>query len=152
MFKTTLVVLLLPPVNVALFALAGLVLARFHRRWGIGIASVAVVGLILLSFRAVTTPMLKSLEAGLPLRPPADAPPEAIVVLSGDSQGSPSVPNGYTVGPITLQRLHTAAQLHRRTGLPLRLTGGPVSTQAPPLADLMMINLREDFRVGSRWV
>jgi uncharacterized SAM-binding protein YcdF (DUF218 family) len=149
MLKAALVVLVLPPVNLALLALAGLIVARFRRRLGIGIASVAVLGLVLLSWHAVTTPMLRALETDLPLTPRTNVPPSVIVVLSGDSQGSPSVPGGYAVGVLTLQRLRVAAALHRRTGLPILVTGGPVPREAPPLADLMVRSLREDFRVGT---
>ncbi len=150
--KIVAVLLVLPPVNLLLSAVAGLILARYRPRAGWIVAAVSIVGLVLLSMHAVTSPMLSALERDLPTRPPADAPPAAIVVLSGDSLSSPSIPGGFTVGGLTLRRLQTAATLHRRTGLPILVTGGPVPRHAPPLAELMAQSLRTDFRVEVRWL
>jgi len=149
--KLVVVLLLLPPLNLLLISGLGLVLARYRPVAGYRVAAIGVAGLLLLSMHAVTTPLLIALERDLPLRPTIDAPPGAIVVLSGDSLASPSVVGGYTVGGITLRRLLTAASLHRKTGLPLLVTGGPVPRHAPPLADLMTQTLRQDFRVDVRW-
>lgn len=149
--KFVIVLLLLPPLNLLLAAVLGLVLMRYRPRAGYRIVVVSVIGLLLLSMHAVTTPLLIGLERDLPLRPPVDAPPGAIVVLSGDSLASPSVPGFYTVGGITLRRLLTAASLHRKTGLPILTSGGPIPRHAPPLADLMTQTLRQDFRVDVRW-
>jgi len=150
--KIVVVLLILPPVNLLLAGLAGLVLSWFRPRAGWIVMAVSLAGLTLMSMHAVTTPMLAALETGLPTRPPSDAPPAAIVVLSGDSLSSPSVPGGFTVGGLTLRRLQTAASLHRRTGLPILVTGGSVPRHAPPLADLMAQSLRADFRVDVRWL
>lgn len=150
--KIVAVLLVLPPVNLLLFAVVGLVLAHYRPRAGRIVVTLSVAGLVLLSMHAVTTPMLSALERGLPTQPPADAPPAAIVVLSGDSLSSPSIPGGFTVGGLTLRRLQTAATLHRRTGLPVLVTGGSVPRHAPPLADLMAHSLRADFRVEVRWL
>lgn len=150
--KTVLVLLVLPPVNLALLAMAGLVLMRYRPRAGWLLTIVSVVGLVLLSMHAVTSPMLRVLERDLPLHPPANAPPAAIVVLSGDSQSGIGLPGGYTVGELTLPRLRVAAHLHRVTGLPILVSGGGVPQRAPPLADLMTHSLRSDFRVNVRWL
>jgi uncharacterized SAM-binding protein YcdF (DUF218 family) len=151
MLKTVLVLLLMPPVNLALFALAGLALARVWPRIGRAISLGSVIGLLLLSLHAVTTPMLAALERDLPLIPPADHPPAAIVVLSGDGLRDAGSPSGYTVGSLTLMRLRTAAELHRRTGLPIMVSGGQMAREAPTLAALMAHVLREDFRIEVRW-
>lgn len=150
--KGVLLILVLPPVNLLLLVIAGLVLTRFRPRAGRIVMVVGLGGMLLLSMHAVSTPMLALLERNLPVTPPPDAPPAAIVILSGDSLSSPSVPGGYTVGGLTLRRLLTGATLHRRTGLPLLVTGGPVPRHAPPLADLMAQVLRHDFRVDVRWL
>lgn len=149
--KTALLLLLMPPVNLALFGLAGAVLARFRPRIGWPITIVSLTGLLLLSMHGVTSPMLVALERDLPIAPPPDAPPGAIIILAGDAMSSHSLPNGHTVGALTLQRLRTGADLHRRTGLPLLVSGGSEPTQSPPLADLMTHSLRQDFRVNVQW-
>ena len=151
MIKALLELLLLPPTNLIVFALAGLVIASVWPRIGRAMTAVSMIGLLLLSLHAVTTPMLAALELNLPTTPPAGAPPGAIIILSGDSLGSPSVPNGYTVGSMTLTRLRTGVQLHRRTGLPILVSGGPLPRHAPPLADLMTQSLKDDFRVDVKW-
>lgn len=153
MLKALLLLALLPPINLAILTLLGLVLMRLRPRLGRTISLLSACGLLALSLHAVTTPMLAALERDLPIVPPSDAPPGAIVVLSGDSLRSPSVPGGYTVGALTLMRLRTAAALHRKTGLPLLVSGGAVPRdKAPPLADLMTRSLREDFGVPVGWV
>ncbi len=149
--KLAVSLLLLPPLNLLLVTVLGLILARYRPVAGYRIMAAGVAGLVLLSMHAVTTPLLISLERDLPLHPPIDAPPGAIVVLSGDSLASHSVPGGFTVGGITLRRLLTAASLHRKTGLPILATGGSVPRHAPALAELMTQTLRQDFRVDVRW-
>lgn len=151
MLKATLLLLLMPPVNLALLSIGGAILARFRPRIGWAVTGVSLAGLLLLSMHGVTSPLLSTLERDLPMVPPPDAPPEAIIILAGDALSSPSVPSGHTVGALTLQRLRTGAELHRRTGLPLLVSGGSEPTQSPPLADLMTSSLRQDFRVNVRW-
>lgn len=151
MLKSALLLILMPPVNLVLLGLAGVVLARFRPRIGWGITLASLLGLLVLSMHGVTSPMLSALERDLPTVPAPDAPPGAIIILAGDSMASLSVPNGHTVGALTLQRLRTGAELHRRSGLPLLVSGGSVPAQSPTLADLMTVSLRQDFRVDVRW-
>ncbi|HAK93275.1 MAG TPA: YdcF family protein, partial [Massilia timonae] len=49
-------------------------------------------------------------------------------------------------------RLRYAAHLHRRTGLPILVSGGAPGPGAMSLADAMAAALREDFGVPVRWV
>lgn len=148
MLKSALLLFLMPPVNLVLFGLGGAILARYRPRIGWAVTALSLAGLLLLSMHGVTSSMLSTLERNLPTMPPPDDPPGAIIVLAGDSMASLS---GHSVGALTLQRLRTAAELHRRTGLPLLVSGGSVPTQSPALADLMTASLRQDFRVNVRW-
>lgn len=151
MIKTLLELLVLPPMNLALLAAAGLVVARFRPRLGWAIGVVSVTGLLLLSFHAVSHPILGALERNLPTTPSAEAPPTAIVVLAGDVKRSPSVAGGVLVGPLTLERLRTAAALQRKTGLPVLVSGGQIPDSDTDFAKLMTQSLTEDFRVPVRW-
>ena len=48
--------------------------------------------------------------------------------------------------------MRAGALLHRRTGLPILVTGGTLRTSEPPVAALMADSLVHDFQVPARWV
>ena len=85
-FKTAAVALLLPPVSLVFVALIGLLIERRHRPIGRFLAWFGVLGLLVLALPAVSGLLLMSLERNLPLTPPPDRPPQAIVILGGDIQ------------------------------------------------------------------
>ncbi|MGE0226780.1 MAG: YdcF family protein [Acetobacteraceae bacterium] len=151
MAKTLLLVFLLPPMNLAVLTLAGLLMAGRWPRLGRALGLVGAVGLLLLAMPAVSGAMLSALERDLPTTPPADDPPAAIVVLSGDAMRTISVPGQVVVGILTVERLRTAAALARRTGLPLLVTGGTVREDKVPVARLMAESLTEEFGLPVRW-
>ncbi|WP_270937765.1 YdcF family protein [Falsiroseomonas oryzae] len=147
--QNILTILLLPPLLFVWIALgAGLLAWRGSRAAG-AVAALAAFGLALLS----TTYVAAVLSVGITFvapRPPADAPPPvAIVVLGAEMARGP---DGPEVGPLTLERLRAGAALHKRTGLPLLLTGGPLMPGAPPIAELMAATLERDFGIAPRWV
>lgn len=141
----TLLSLLLPPIGL-LFA--ALVLLAWRGR-----LTRALAGLLLLANLALATPFAAgtlrlSLERMLP-DTVADAA-EAIVVLSGDIAHTRDAIN---LGPLTLERMRVGAALHRRTGLPLLVTGGPLSRRhVVPVAELMRTAYAEEFGIAVRWV
>lgn len=147
---------LLPPVNLALAGLAGWALSRRYPRIGQLIRNTALIGLLLLAVPAMARTLLVSLETDLPLMPPANAsPPGAIVILSANSARNQPHEDFWPVadiGDLTLPRLRTGAALHRRTGLPILVTGGVLATGEPPIATLMAESLRADFAVETRWI
>ncbi|WP_376087639.1 YdcF family protein [Roseomonas sp. CCTCC AB2023176] len=135
----------MPPLSLALLAL--LALAAGGRGRGVAIAS-----LLLLLFLA--TPLAGGLlrapleDAGV-ARPFPPGAPAAIIVLGGDVARTR---DGTAVGALTLERLRAGAALHRRTGLPLLVSGGPLSPGDVPLAQLMATTLTEEFGVPVRWI
>lgn len=146
--KELLLALLLPPANLALLALAGVLAWRIRAgRW---LAAASLVLLLLLSLPALADRLLVSLERGLP--PPPPVPPAAIVVLGGELIRDPAAPLGADPGPLTLDRLRRAASLARGTGLPVLVTGGQVLPHVAPVALVMADSLRRDFAVPVRWV
>ncbi len=143
--------MLLPPVNLVFAILAGVaLLRRFPRlaRWLIGIAALL---LLVLAMPAVAGTLLRSLERDLPMTPPADKPPGAIVILGAEINRTAGSPPGATVGPLTLERLRAGAALWRTTRLPILVSGGLLGNEPPPLAELMRQSLTQDFQVPVRW-
>jgi uncharacterized SAM-binding protein YcdF (DUF218 family) len=145
------VALFLPPVALVFAALLGLLLEHRHRRLGRVLMWAGALGLLVLATPPVANALLFSLEGNLPLAPPPDRPPQAIVVLGGDnlSYGGPDAPD--ELGPLSLERDRAAAALYRKTGLPILVTGGRVRAREVPIADLMADSLRRDFQVPVRW-
>ena len=148
-FATALVV---PPLDLLPLTLGGLALRRRFPRAGNAAAWAGALLLLLLSLPAVGGTLRTALEIGLPLRPPAGDPPRAIVILSAELERTAGSPPRYQPGPLTLERLRAGALLHRRTGLPILLSGGVMATRRPPLAAVMARVLEQDYAIRPRWL
>jgi uncharacterized SAM-binding protein YcdF (DUF218 family) len=72
----------------------------------------------------------------------------AIIILGAEMASGAA---DADIGPLTLERLRTGAALHRRLGLPILVTGGPLRPREPPIAELMARSLTEDFGTPARW-
>jgi uncharacterized SAM-binding protein YcdF (DUF218 family) len=141
---------LIPPVNCLFVACVGVALGR--RRFGRPLAIAGLAGLLLFSLPIVATSLMAILEAGLNPPPAPAAAPKAIVILSGDQTEIRVGPlNVYRVGTLTLEREQAGAVLARRTGLPLLVTGGALSTSSPPIGDLMTASMAQDFGLKVTW-
>lgn len=151
MLKATLLSLVLPPICLLYLALVGLLIARRRRRSGRLLLCTGLLGLTILSLPVVANSMIRALETDLPLDASPDAPPKAIVILGGDLARVDVTPFARA-GRLTLDRLRAGAELQRRTGLPILVTGGIVQRDRPPVATIMAESLREDFRVPVTWV
>lgn len=145
--------IVMPPGGNILLALLGLLLLPRARRLATIVLLVALGSLYALSTSVVAGTLAWSLRAHPALAPGSELrPAEAIVVLAAggavrrDDRGVP------TAGGQTLERLRYAAALHRRTGLPLLVTGGSLTPGAPTGAELMVRSLGNDFHVGVRFV
>lgn len=152
MLKLLLLALAMPPTGLAVLVVCGLVLRRRWQRLGNALTWIGAVALILLSLPVVSDNLLLALEQALPVSAPPDHPPQAIVVLGGEVYRSGSLALGAGPGPLTLERLRTAAALSRRTGLPILVTGGITQPDAAPVGTVMAGSLRDDFREPARWV
>jgi len=148
MIAAALTALLLPPLLFALLGLgAGLLAWRRGARAGL-VAALAAGLVLLLATPALAGLLRWSLEREVAAIP-ANAAPGAIIVLGAEvARGA----EGLEVGALTLERLRAGAALHRRTGLPLLVTGGPLRPGETPLARLMARSLAEDFGAPARWV
>jgi uncharacterized SAM-binding protein YcdF (DUF218 family) len=142
---------LLSPVILVVAVLIGLLIERRCRRSGRLLAWSGVVMLLLLAMPVIGTSMLIALEQNLPLTPPPNAPPQAIVILGGDIMRHGAAIEPSQPGLASLERLRAGAALSRRTGLPVLISGGPIYDGERPLAALMADSMQHDFQVPVRW-
>lgn len=149
--KGIILTLALPPTGFVGLIAIGLLL-RGGWRFGRRLTWTALIALILLGMPIVSISMLLALETDMPMIPPADHPPQAIVVLGGDVIRAHQEQLGTRPGLLTLDRLRTAAALHRRTGLPILVTGGTTQPNTAPVALVMAQSLKDDFQTPARWV
>jgi uncharacterized SAM-binding protein YcdF (DUF218 family) len=144
--------LALPPTGLVVLIVIGLLLRGGWRRFGRGLIWTSVVALVLLGMPVVSHSLLLALEAGLPSVPPADHPPQAIIVLGGEIIRARTEALGIRPGLLTLDRLQAAAALHRRTGLPILVTGGTTEPDTAAVGLVMAQSLRDDFQTPAKWV
>lgn len=138
---------LLPPLLFAWAALAGGLLAWRRARLAGGLAAAGGLGILALATPFAAGSLRAALEDRVP--PAAAAAPSAIVILGGETARGLG---GTEPGPLTLERLRAGAALHRRTGLPVLVTGGTLGSGQPPVARLMAASLATDFGITARWV
>lgn len=153
LFNRMVEALLLPPGAVVVLLLSALMLWPW-RRAARTLLLLALALLYLASIPATAHWLLDSLEQRYGALPPdriqrLDA--GAIVVLgAGRYAGAPEY-GGDTVSRLALERLRYAAHLHRRTGLPILVTGGAALEESVPEAQLLEQALRADFGVSAVW-
>jgi uncharacterized SAM-binding protein YcdF (DUF218 family) len=147
-----LITLAMPPTGFVVLIVAGLLLRGGWRRFGRRLTWTSLIALILFGMPVVSYSMLLALETGLPLVPPADHPPQAIIVLGGEVIRAHQERLGIRPGLLTLDRLRTGAALHRRTGLPILVTGGTTQPDTPAVGLVMAQSLEDDFQTPARWV
>ena len=151
--KSVLVELLVPPANLVLLCAAGLALGLRASRTGRVLTTTGVCGLFVLAMPITGALLFAGLERDLPLVPPPTDPPGAIVILTGDeAHGDGLSADVSSVGPLSLERLRTAAIFHRRAPLPVLITGGRLHPGEPPLAVILARSLADDFGVPTTWL
>jgi uncharacterized SAM-binding protein YcdF (DUF218 family) len=143
--------LLLPPMSLLLVALVGLLAELRFRRIGRLLLWTGLLGLLVLAMPLVGGSLIVSLEQDLPLTPPQDLPPQAIVILGGDVRRSGTQTLILHPGPLSLERVRGGAALFRRTGLPILVSGGALREGESPIAVIMTDSLVHDFQVPVRW-
>lgn len=146
--------LLLPPLNMLILCAAGILM---RRRWpfaGLAIALLSLALLVLLSTTAGARLLIRPLELMTPaLTSSSAAQAQAIVVLGGGRRRNAPEYEGQDVPRETvLARLRYAVRLHRKTGLPMLVTGGSPEVNADSEAELMARVLHDDFNTPARWV
>jgi uncharacterized SAM-binding protein YcdF (DUF218 family) len=146
--------LLLPPLNLAVPAVAGFILRRRWPRIGGMLCIGSLIGLVLLCTGVVAKRIVAPLEnLAAPLASAQGAGAQAIVVLGGGRmKNAPEYGGRDIAGQTVLMRLRYAAKLQRETGLPLLVTGGAPDGSSESEASIMARTLREDFAVPVKWL
>jgi len=147
----------MPPAIIIIVGLIGLILMAW-RRWAGSIAIlVALVALFILSLPLVGKRLMIQLEApfraeAIALDAPVPSNIQAIVILDGGRTADAPEYGNETVSDVTLERIRYGAQLARRTGLPILVSGGSVFGERVPAAELMKRVLENEFGVKVKWV
>ena len=150
--KSLILTLAMPPTSFVVLIVIGLLMRGRWRRAGRRLTWASLIVLIVFGMPILSYSMLLALETGLPLTPPADHPPQAIVVLGGEVIRAHNEKLGIRPGLLTLDRLRTAAAVHRSTGLPILVTGGTTQPKTPAVGVVMDESLKNDFQTPPRWV
>jgi uncharacterized SAM-binding protein YcdF (DUF218 family) len=144
--------LVLPPINLFVTFVLGWLLAQRWRRIGRTLMTLSFVTLVLLCLPVVSGWLMYPLQSYPPLDPERIPPGVgAIVVLSADMQGQAPEYGIDIPGPLGLERIRYGAWLHKRTGLPILVSGGSLSLESIPLALQMQLVLEHEFGVPVRW-
>ncbi|WP_332876479.1 YdcF family protein [Massilia sp. S19_KUP03_FR1] len=154
--------LILPPANLFLLIVLGLLLWTHWPRFGRALAGTGFAVLCILSSNAGASFFVTPLEdMTAPLPAPARAGAQAIVVLAaGQLENAPEYGNRAIPDVTALARLRYGAHLYRLTGLPVLVSGGNGASNVDPdpakreyaKADAMAVALQQDFGVPVRWI
>jgi uncharacterized SAM-binding protein YcdF (DUF218 family) len=151
-FTNLVAALLLPPLNLLLIMLAGLLLWRKNPRAARILLGSAFILLWLLSTPFFAESLLHSLE-GPPLALKNNGrSADAIVVLSGGSYFNAPEYAADTVSSASLQRLRYAAKLYRELKKPIALTGGSPLGNYMSEARQMKLVLEQEFNTPVQWL
>jgi uncharacterized SAM-binding protein YcdF (DUF218 family) len=154
--------LILPPANLYLLIVLGLLLCWRWPRAGRLVAGTGFAALVFLSTNAGAGLFVTALERRTTaLVAPERAGAQAIVVLAaGQLERAPEYGNRAIPDFYALARLRYGAHLYRLTRLPVLVSGGNGERNVDPdparreyaKADAMALALRQDFAVPVKWI
>ncbi|HKO88899.1 MAG TPA: YdcF family protein [Burkholderiales bacterium] len=150
--RKILTALLLPPTGPLLLLLLGLFLTHKWRRFGLALAWIATLSLVLLSLPLVSQSLRGLLYDPPPLDYAAAHKAQAIVILGGGKRlQAPEYDGADTVNSFSLERIRYGAWVAKRVDLPLLVSGGIVfrgTAEALVMRDV----LEKEFGIKVRWV
>ncbi len=152
MIRLLLKTFLVPPaINIVLILIGLLLMRRFYRS-GLVIAMAGVLSLGLLSTLVVAGRLAVSLDHYPAFNVRAASQPQAIVVLGAGHRDGAAEYGSSTPTDEGLVRLHYAASLHRRTGMPIMLTGGPMNLRGSIHSQVLADSLERVFGLQAQWL
>lgn len=143
---------LLPPLSLVILLIAGLIVHRRRPRLAMLVILLSAVALYALSTPWVGGLLQKSLEISMPITPAQLQAVDAIVVLGGGRRLDAAEYGSDTLNGLSLERLRYAVFLHRRSGLPILVTGGNPGSGTLAEGRILQQVLREDYGIEARWV
>jgi uncharacterized SAM-binding protein YcdF (DUF218 family) len=155
--KPVLAALAVPPAGPLLLALLGLLLSVRHRRFGMTVATLAILVAWMLSTNGMAIVLARYLLPPVPVVQPQDLRDvQAIVVLGGGVLPVAAEYGNAQPAPATLNRLRYAAWLARKTGKPLGFAGGvgwsAAGMDVAPEGVVARRVLQEEYGITPRWV
>src|SRR5262249_27745561 len=126
-----------PPASLVAGMAIGWVYRNRRPLVGRSLMMICFVVLVSFSMPIVGTLLLRCLEPDPPYGIAGPLAADAIVLLGGDSSNDAAEYGSDTIGPLSLERIRYAAWLQHRTGLPLLVTGGPLSESGAPISKMM---------------
>lgn len=140
---------LIPPAINIVILFVGLILLRKFQKTGVILIFLSTLTLYLLSTPNIASRLVRSLEVHEAVQIDELPPDENIViVVPGASHYIHTDEYGRaSPTPPGLVRLHYAAHLHRRTGFPILLTGGPIPQTREPHAEVMQRALKQEYQI-----
>lgn len=155
LINRTIEFLLLPPGNLLLLLVVIIFLWRRHRVLLCTLLALGLAQVIIFSLPATANWLMSTLEKQYPPQAAlwAQQPlPQAIVVLGAGRNRGATEYGGESTSISGIERLRYAALLHRKTGLPILVSGGEPLPGLRSEAELMRDVLEEEFRVPVRWL
>ena len=154
LIRSALKALALPPGLLIFTGLLGLLLLNRRPRVAKLLLLFSLLSLYLFSTPALVVLLSHSLEnhPTLDINDKQLTDAQAIMVLGGGSLARPAEFGGNVPKTGTLNRLHQGAFLHKKTGLPLLVTGGIGRGKTVSEAWIMSQTLKNYYGVETRWL
>lgn len=143
--------LVVPPGLSLALLMSALLLRRNHRKAMVFCIALGLLTLYVAGIPATT----RWLHQRLVAEEPVDAQHlqvQVILVLGGGRRPDAPEYGGDTLSATSLERVRYAAQLQKRTGLPLMVSGGSVRGELRAEAELMAEVLSKEFGAPVRWM
>ncbi len=146
--------LIIPPGLLVVSLIVGLILLKHKPRLAKKILAISITFFSLMCLPIISSLLMTSIETypALSHQQIQHSTAQAIVVLGGGRQYDAEEYNGDTVSSFTLLRLRYAATLHRKTGIPLLVTGGNPLDDRVSEAVLMATALQQDYAITAKWL
>lgn len=151
-FLSLLKACLFPPGGVATALLVSILISRWAPRTGFWLGVVSVIMFIVLSMPRVSVWLSHPNEQFSPITTEQWHEAQAIVVLGGGRSAPIPGQAPERINLDTFARVAKAAELERKTHLPILLTGGRPGGELRSEAELMKNSLQENFGIHASWL